>query len=111
MNNFEYPFVGRFFRFTTNTSDVAPDELTPTTKALTGEVMCDIQEDKGEKLLRGTLSYTYVVYFEDRLSILEGDYFEADMYGKKINGIVVFIVTNELGTKVRIEDKTTDSNG
>lgn len=109
MNNFEYPYIGKFYRMS-NTDDVAPTERLEATKTLIAEVGCDIQEDRTDSEIRGTLYYPYIVYCDSISQVLEGDTFEANFNGKVINARVSFVITNELGTKIKVRDYITDGN-
>ena len=60
--------------------------------------------------IRGTLYYPYIVYCDSISQVLEGDTFEADFNGKVINARVSFVITNELGTKIKVRDYITDGN-
>ena len=109
MNNFEYPYIGKFYRMSIS-EDVAPTERANATPTLIAEVGCDIQEDRTDSEIRGTLYYPYIVYCDSISQVLEGDTFEADFNGKVINARVSFVITNELGTKIKVKDFITDGN-
>ena len=108
MSSIEYPFVGKFYRLSSD-DNLAPDERQgEPTKVLLATVECDVQEDRlGASM--GTLTFSHNVYFSNISTFLsEGDYFEADVYGRKVSGTVRFVFINELGTKVKLTDVTTN---
>lgn len=105
----EYPFIGSFYRLSSDKTKAPILRQDEPTKELLATVECDVQEDKGGSIeVKGTLIYYFNVYFDNISAVIkEGDYFESMTYGKKVNGTVRYIITNEIGTKVKIEDTTT----
>ena len=109
MNNFEYPYIGKFYRMS-ESEDIAPTERVNATPTLIAEVGCDIQEDRTDSEIRGTQYYPYIVYCDTLLQVIEGDTFESNFNGKIVKGRVTFVMTNELGTKIKVKDYITDGN-
>ena len=105
----EYPFIGSFYRLSSDKTKSPILRQGEPTKQLLATVECDVQEDKGGSIeVKGTLVYYFIVYFDNiSTTISEGDYFESTTYGKKVNGVVRYVIVNELGTKVKVEDTTT----
>lgn len=105
----EYPFTGIFYRLGAE-DNIAPNERTEDIEQeIVATVECDVQEDKGGSMMRGgTLIYYYNVYFNNIQEVIkEGDMFSCEAYGRNVGGVVKYVIVNELGTKVNIEDTTT----
>jgi len=107
----KYSLTGRFYRVTESEGSL----LTSTTsEALIAKVECDVQEDaSGSRLVGDTLIFLYVVYCDPipNETILEGDIFRCDMYGKAIEGRVKFSWQHSMGCEIKIQSNSKKKNG
>lgn len=95
----EFPHYGYFY--TVDVDDSAPLDQQVESKTIVFETQCDITESS-HSWSTNFIWAKYAVYFPfdpgtDELDITLGNFFEADMYGMRVNGKVVGIFPSQLG--------------